>query len=126
MARRGLIVFLMMCGAALVPIAPTATPAAAQGQPLIMLGPCGGHGYHPVCARSRKNTLVTYANACIARSEGSRVISQEACPIACPMIFKPVCAVDPDGKRKTYGNDCQAKGAGATAIRTGRCIPLIR
>lgn len=124
--KSGIITFLIMCGLSLALIGPVATPAAAQGQPLIMSGPCGGHGYHPVCARSRKKTLVTYANSCIARSEGSRVISHGACPIACPMIFKPVCAVDPAGKRKTYGNDCMAKAAGVEIIRRGRCVPLVR
>lgn len=91
-----------------------------------MPGPCGEFGYHPVCARSRKNTLVTYANACIARSEGSRVISHGACPTTCPMIFKPVCAIDAGGKRKTFANDCMARAAGVNAIRRGRCIPLVR
>lgn len=125
MIARVVMAALMLCSLALACIG-TATPAAAQGQPLIMPGPCGHHGYHPVCARSRKNTLVTYANACIARSEGSRVISPGACPTACPMIFKPVCAVDPTGKRKTFANDCMARAAGVKVIRRGRCIPLVR
>jgi hypothetical protein len=103
-----------------------ASPGAAQGQPLIMAGPCGHDGYHPVCARSRKNTLVTYANACIARSEGSRVLSHGPCPEACPLIFKPVCAIDETGRRKTFANDCIAKAAGVRVIRRGRCIPFIR
>lgn len=124
--KRGGSAFLMMCAIALAFTGPSVTPTAAQYQPLIMPGPCAGHGYHPVCARSRKNTLVTYANACIARSEGSRVISHDACPTACPMIFKPVCAADPAGKRKTYANDCMAKAAGVKIIRRGRCIPLVR
>ena len=120
------VAFLIMCGVALGFSGPIATPAVAQGQPIIMMGPCGGHGYHPVCARSRQKTLVTYANACIARNEGSRVISHGTCPAACPMIFKPVCAIDPTGKRRTYGNDCMAKAAGVKVIRGGRCIPLVR
>jgi hypothetical protein len=125
MIARMVIAALMLCSLALVYIG-AATPAAAQGQPLIMAGPCGHDGYHPVCARSRKNTLVTYANACIARSEGSRVISHGACPTACPMIFKPVCAIEAGGKRKTFANDCMARAAGVTVIRRGRCIPFVR
>lgn len=125
MAKGGAIASVMI-GVALTFILPAARPAAAQGQPLIFLGPCGEFGYRPVCARARGNILVTYANACIARSEGSRVLSRESCPTACPMIYKPVCALDESGKRKTFGNDCQAKAAGAKVIRTGRCIPLIR
>jgi hypothetical protein len=125
MIARMIMAALMLCSLACACIGP-ATPAAAQGQPLIMAGPCGHHGYHPVCARSRKNTLVTYANACIARGEGSRVISHGACPTACPMIFKPVCAIDAGGKRKTFANDCIARAANVTVIRRGRCIPLVR
>lgn len=124
--KGGVFAFLIICGVALGFSGSIATPAAAQGQPIIMMGPCGQHGYHPVCARSRKKTLVTYANSCIARSEGSRVISHGACPSACPMIFKPVCAVDAAGKRKTFGNDCQARAAGAKVIRNMRCIPMLR
>lgn len=125
MKRRALSFFLIG-GAAFALFTHVAPPAAAQGQPLIFLGPCGEFGYRPVCARARNKVLVTYANACIARSEGSRVISQEACPTACPMIFKPVCATDSADKRTTYGNECQAKVAGAKIIRAGRCVPLIR
>lgn len=126
MTRRRIIVALTICGITLLSSGLNATPAAAQGQPLVFLGPCGEFGYRPVCARARKNMLITYANACIARSEGSRVISDEACPTACPMIFKPVCASDASGQRKTYGNDCQAKAAGAQVVRRGRCMPFIR
>lgn len=97
-------------------------PVLAQGQPLIMPGPCAEFGYHPVCGRSRERVLATYVNACAARSAGARVISDGACPAACPMIFKPVCAIGADGKRKTYGNDCQAMAAGAIIIRNTRCL----
>jgi hypothetical protein len=126
MKKRGALSLILIGGGAFALFANSTLPVAAQGQPLIFLGPCGEFGYHPVCARARKNVLVTYANACIARSEGARVISDEACPIACPMIFKPVCAADGAGKRKTYGNECQANAAGAKIVRAGRCIPLIR
>lgn len=118
--------WILLAAAALLSSPHFAMPAAAQGQPLLMMGPCGGHGYHPVCARSRKKTLVTYVNSCAARSDGARVINNGACPEACPMVFKPVCALDAAGKRKTFGNDCQAKAAGAKILRGGRCIPLVR
>lgn len=118
---RGLIASYTISAALLLTGAP-ATPAVAQGQPLIFLGPCGEDGYRPVCARARGNVLVTYANACIARSEGARVVGQQPCPVACPMVYRPVCATDPAGKRRTYGNDCQAKAAGARIVRRGRCL----
>jgi len=125
MRPRGVFVAALLTGIALAG-GLQAVPVLAQGQPLIMEGPCGNYGYHPVCARSRKRALVTYVNSCAARSDGARVIGDGACPEACPMIFKPVCARDAGGTRKTYGNDCQARAAGATVIRRGRCIPLIR
>jgi hypothetical protein len=102
------------------------SPALAQGQPIIVMGPCTEEGYRPVCARSRRGILVTYANACMARSARARVINEGACVAACPAIFQPVCAVDASGKRKTYANDCAAKAAGAKVVRRGRCIPLVR
>lgn len=123
MARILIIAALAAASAALAwTLAP---PAFAQHQPLIFLGPCGGQGLHPVCAH-RKRALVTYANACLARQERAQVISQGACPAACPMVFQPVCAVDDKGVRKTYGNDCHARAEGANVQRRGRCIPLIR
>jgi 3-hydroxyisobutyrate dehydrogenase-like beta-hydroxyacid dehydrogenase len=123
MARLLIIAAIAVAGAALAWA--SAPPAFAQHQPLIFLGPCGGHSLHPVCAH-RKRALVTYANACLARQERAQVISQGACPAACPMVFQPVCAVDGKGTRKTYGNDCQARAEGASVQRRGRCIPLIR
>jgi hypothetical protein len=116
------IIALTICSLAHFLAGFVATPAVAQGQPLVFLGPCGEFGYRPVCARARGNVLVTYANACIARSEGARVLSQGSCPVACPMIYKPVCTIDAAGQRKTYANDCQAKAAGATVIRSWRCL----
>lgn len=121
-----LLAFILLGAACLASSLIFTMPAAAQGQPIIMPGACGGGGYHPVCARSRKKTLVTYVNDCAARNDGARVIGQGACPTACPMIFKPVCAVDGTGKRKTYGNECQAKAAGAAIVRQMRCVPLVR
>ncbi len=118
MIVRGLICLLTAAWLA----ATVATPAAAQGQPLIMAGPCASFGYHPVCARGRKDGLITYVNACIARADGARIVSVGACPANCPMIFKPVCAVDTGGKRRTFGNECQARIAGARILRNARCI----
>ena len=101
-------------------------PALAQGQPLIHAGPCLSLFLDQVCARSRKNTLVTYANECLARSDRATVISKGPCPEACPMIYNPVCAVDGAGQRKTYGNTCQAKAAGARVLSSRRCGLTLR
>ena len=97
----------------------------AQHQPLVSPGVCAGL-YDPVCARSRKKTLITYANACLASSDRAKVISRGACPDACPTIFDPVCAVDEAGRRKTYGNACQATAAGARVLSSRRCTLTLR
>jgi len=110
---------------ALAAILSDARGALAQHQPLIGAGVCAGP-YDPVCARSRKNTLITYPNACLATSDRARVIGKGACPDACAMIYSPVCAIDEAGYRKTYGNACQAKAAGARVLSNRRCALTLR
>lgn len=83
-------------------------PARAQGQPVIRLGECAV-AYQPVCARSRKRVLVTYANACVARATLARIVSDGECPENCPSIYKPVYARDANGKRRAFMNACTAK-----------------
>jgi hypothetical protein len=121
MAARSPLMLGCLAGCALSWLAVAPMPAAAQGQPVIMMGLCGAYGYQPVCA-SVKGALVTYVNACAAQNAGARVTGNGACPEACPMIFKPVCARDTGGNRKTFGNDCLARLAGAKPIRNGRCL----
>lgn len=95
--------------------------ALAQWQPVIRTTACA-FAYQPVCARSRKRVLVTYANICAARSVQARVVSDGVCPDNCPSIYKPVCARDTNGKRRTYMNACAARNENAQVIRKTRCL----
>lgn len=95
--------------------------ALAQHQPLIRPGACTFQ-YQPVCAVARKRTLVTYGNACSAKSALARIVSDGACNDACPHLYKPVCARDANGARKTFANACTATAAKADVIRRGRCL----
>jgi Kazal-type serine protease inhibitor domain len=97
--------------------------AVAQGQPLIRMGNCPA-GYHPVCA-VKKRTLVTYVNACAARSVGARVIASRACMEGCPRQYVPVCATNAAGARHTYGNACEAERSGANIVRKRGCQGLL-
>ena len=96
-------------------------PSLAQYQPIIRPGMCSFQ-YQPVCAVSRKSTLITYGNACDAKTARARIVSDGACHEGCPHIFKPVCARDANGARKTFANECTAKKANAESIRRGRCL----
>lgn len=95
--------------------------SVAQSQPVIGLGSCP-YVYQPVCARSRKRVMVTYANACAARADRARVIADGACPADCPTRYAPVCARGASGARKTYMNSCAAGKDKAHIIRSGRCM----
>ena len=95
--------------------------ARAQYQPIIRPGMCSFQ-YQPVCAVSRKSTLITYGNACDAKTARARIVSDGACEEACSHIYKPVCARDANGARKTFANECTAKAAKADVIRRGRCL----
>ena len=83
--------------------------------------------YAPVCAVGRGGGPRTFSNACVARSEGYRVIYPGQCrgqgagrPQACPMIYAPVCA-QRGWRIRTFGNSCQARADGYRVIRRGRC-----
>ena len=93
----------------------------AHGQPVIRMDNCP-HPYQPVCARSRKRVLVTFANACIARASLARIVSDGACPQDCPSVYKPVCARDVNDKRRTFMNACAANNANAKILRNTRCL----
>ena len=95
----------------------------AQGQPLIGLGGCP-EGFYPVCA-VKKRTLVTYVNACAARSAGARVVTSRACLEGCPHQYAPVCAIEASGKRSSFGNVCEAEKSGAKIVRNRGCRGLL-
>ena len=114
--KRLLLVIAMLSGAVFV-----ADGALAQYQPIIRPGACSFQ-YQPVCGVSRKSTLITYGNACDAKTARARIVSDGACDEACSHIYKPVCARDANGLRKTFANACTAKAAKAESIRRGRCL----
>ena len=112
---------LLLIIAALSGAIVAADGALAQYQPIIRPGVCSFQ-YQPVCAVSRKRTLVTYGNACDAKAARARILSDGACNDACSHIYTPVCARDAKGARKTFANACMAKAAKAEIIRRGRCL----
>jgi hypothetical protein len=95
--------------------------AFAQWGPIAGAGNCP-YLYQPVCAKSRKRALVTYANACAAGLDRARIVSDGACPDNCPQTYKPVCARDANGLRRTYANACAANKDNAQIVRNGRCL----
>lgn len=110
---------------ALAAIACAPFAAQAQHQPLVKPGVCV-QGFVPVCAVKQK-TLVTYANACVARGVNAKIIAADrGCFDGCPSRYAPVCGRDATGKRRLYGNACEAQKSGATDIQKGRCGPLQR
>lgn len=107
-------------GLALAALAFAPHDAQAQHQPLIKPGVCA-QGSVPVCAVKQK-ILVTYVNACVARSVNAKVIAPDrGCFDGCPAKYVPVCGTDASGKRQLYGNACEAQKSGATDIQKGRC-----
>lgn len=78
--------------------------------------------YRPVCALARSGVRKTYANACMARSAGARILHPGRCfGEVCTMIYDPVCARDRKGMRRTYPSLCVASNAGAAFIAKGEC-----
>jgi len=79
--------------------------------------------YLPVCALNRDGSRSTYANACLARNAGARILHPGQCvggPF-CFFIYSPVCARSPLGKRRTYPNLCEAENANAVLLHKGAC-----
>lgn len=80
--------------------------------------------YAPVCGQRADRTR-TFSNACLARTDGFRVIHNGQCrPIrpqpACTMVYAPVCAVR--GSRwRTFSNSCLARSDGFRIVHQGRC-----
>lgn len=83
----------------------------------------------PVCA-VRGRDRQTFSNACMARSDGYRVVHAGACrsggpgpmppPRACTREYAPVCARRGRDVR-TFGNACEARAADYRIIGAGRC-----
>jgi hypothetical protein len=97
------------------------SPVSASAQSVVPKAGACLSLFDPVCAR-KKNELVNYANACIAASEGAKVLAKGGCPQGCPMVYQPVCAEDAQGVRRNYGNACAAEKDGAKIIRNRRCF----
>lgn len=86
--------------------------------------------YEPVCAR-RGGDRQTFANACMARRSGYRVIGDGQCrgggwddggdrPQFCTREYAPVCARR-YGQLRTFPNSCEARAAGWRIVDGGSC-----
>lgn len=89
--------------------------------------------YAPVCAE-RGRDRQTFGNACQARVDGYRIVSQGECrrggggvgpgpdrgPQACTREYQPVCAAR-GGREQTFGNECVARADGFRVIYDGEC-----
>ncbi|MFE0014800.1 Kazal-type serine protease inhibitor domain-containing protein [Mesorhizobium sp. NPDC059054] len=88
--------------------------------------------YEPVCAR-RGGDRQTFANACMARRSGYRVIGDGQCrgggwndggdgdrPQFCTREYAPVCARR-RGQLQTFPNNCEARAAGWRVVDGGPC-----
>ncbi|TKT74982.1 Kazal-type serine protease inhibitor domain-containing protein [Aquamicrobium sp. LC103] len=84
--------------------------------------------YAPVCG-IRGGDRQTFPNACVARSEGYRVVSDGQCrsggggprpPVACTQQYDPVCG-ERRGQRQTFGNSCIASAEGFRVVSRGEC-----
>ncbi len=78
----------------------------------------------PVCGQ-RGGRMSTFQNACIARSQGFRVLHTGECrPImACTREFQPVCGVR-GGQSRTFDNSCLARASGFAVRHQGECLRL--
>lgn len=82
--------------------------------------------YAPVCGESRGERQ-TFGNACVARSEGFRVVHPGECRAeprpwerACTREYRPVCA-ERRGDRQSFNNACEAEADGYRVISPGEC-----
>jgi hypothetical protein len=77
--------------------------------------------YDPVCARTVKGVLTTFANECNAKEAGAAAIAKGTCErVQCPPAEFTVCARK-DGKNKSYANACIAEKDGAAVMLRDKC-----
>ena len=96
-------------------------------------GPGGGictREYAPVCGE-RRGDRQTFGNACVANSEGFRVLHAGECRRGgpppgpqriCTQEYRPVCA-ERGRSVRTFGNACVAESEGYRVVRAGECRP---
>jgi hypothetical protein len=98
-------------------------PAEAQLGVKRKKGPpvnCTGQ-YDPVCARTVKGVLTTYANECSAKQAGAAVIAPGTCErVKCPPAELTVCARR-EGKNANFTNSCVAEKEGAAVLLRDKC-----
>jgi hypothetical protein len=77
--------------------------------------------HDPVCGQ-RGDRQRTFANACLARAEGFRVIARGQCrPIfQCTREIARVCA-SRNGRLRTFTNGCLARVEGYAIVHSGPC-----
>lgn len=85
--------------------------------------------YVPVCAR-RGRDRQSFANSCLARREGYRVVSEGLCRggsgrddgerTFCTREYAPVCA-SRRGNVRTFPNACEARAAHWRVVGNGPC-----
>jgi hypothetical protein len=77
--------------------------------------------YDPVCARTVKGVLTTYANECNAKQAGAAVIAKGTCErVKCPPAEFTVCARK-GGKNANFTNSCIAEKEGAAVLLRDKC-----
>lgn len=114
---------LMVVGVLSSCVAPPPGPGPGPSRPHPAPQMCSFE-YAPVCGQSGNRTR-TFSNACLARSDGFRVIHNGQCrraepPRACTMEHAPVCAVN--GSRwRTFSNSCLASADGFRVVHQGSC-----
>jgi len=101
---------------ATVDTGPTRPPGPSRPQMCTM-------EHAPVCGQ-RGNQSRTFSNACLARSEGFRVMHDGQCrasSMPCTREFQPVCARQ-GSRTRTFDNSCLARSAGFTVQHRGECM----
>ncbi|MGI9416177.1 MAG: hypothetical protein ACR2PM_21075, partial [Hyphomicrobiales bacterium] len=77
----------------------------------------------PVCGRVGSRKAITYANSCVAKTNGARVLHKGRCrrTSGCAKTLNPVCGRVPGQQAITYSNACMARANGARILYLGTC-----